>query len=182
MRKGILSKKYLFFLYTAFCFALSNLIFSLYSNNFFEKGELASIEYRFNTLKKKMSLNNIMIVKIDDLGLYLTQKPSAFKNTIGRGLLAFAPKLMKTLTIVGTIAMFLVGGGIINHAVPWMHHFTEDAVQFAQELPTMSSIIGAITPTAINLVTGIVAGLLVLLVVHLIGKVRHKSTSTQMKE
>ncbi|RKG55808.1 DUF808 domain-containing protein [Acinetobacter cumulans] len=117
-----------------------------------------------------------MIVKIDDLGLYLTQKPSAFKNIIGRGLLAFAPKLMKTLTIVGTIAMFLVGGGIINHAVPWMHHFTEDAVQFAQELPTMSSIIGAITPTAINLVTGIVAGLLVLLVVHLIGKVRHKST------
>lgn len=116
-----------------------------------------------------------MIVKIDDLGLYLTEQASSWKQTIGRGLLAFAPKLMKTLTIVGTIAMFLVGGGIINHAVPWMHHFTEDAVKFAHELPSMSSIVGAITPTAINLVTGFVAGLLVLLVVHLIGKFRNKT-------
>ena len=49
-----------------------------------------------------------MIVKIDDLGLYLTQQASALKNKIGRGLLAFAPILMKTLSIVGTIAMFLV--------------------------------------------------------------------------
>lgn len=55
-----------------------------------------------------------MIVKIDDLGLYLTEQASSVKQSIGRGLLAFAPKLMKTLTIVGTIAMFLVGGG---------HHF-----------------------------------------------------------
>ena len=47
-----------------------------------------------------------MIVKIDDLGLYLTEQSTSFKQTIGRGLLAFAPILMKLLSIVGTIAMF----------------------------------------------------------------------------
>ncbi len=54
-----------------------------------------------------------MIVKIDDLGLYLTEQSTSFKQTIGRGLLAFAPILMKLLSIVGTIAMFLVGAGLL---------------------------------------------------------------------
>src|SRR5690606_14202891 len=75
-----------------------------------------------------------LIVKIDDAGLYLIQKQSDFQQMVGRGLLAFAPVLMKLLSIVGTIAMFLVGGGIINHAVPWMHHFTEESVVHVQEL------------------------------------------------
>ena len=112
-----------------------------------------------------------MIVKIDDLGLYLTQQASSFKQTIGRGLLAFAPKLMKTLTIVGTIAMFLVGGGIISHGVPLLHHFTEGSVDYAEHIPTVGSIVGALTPTLINLVIGFVAGLIVLAIVSLIKKV-----------
>ena len=112
-----------------------------------------------------------MIVKIDDLGLYLTQQASSFKQTIGRGLLAFAPKLMKTLTIVGTIAMFLVGGGIISHGVPLLHHFTEGSVDYAEHIPTVGSIVGALTPTLINFVIGFVAGLIVLAIVSLIKKV-----------
>lgn len=112
-----------------------------------------------------------MIVKIDDLGLYLTQQASSFKQTIGRGLLAFAPKLMKTLTIVGTIAMFLVGGGIISHGVPLLHHFTEGSVDYAEHIPTVGSIVGALTPTLINLVIGFVAGLIGLAIVSLIKKV-----------
>ena len=112
-----------------------------------------------------------MIVKIDDLGLYLTQQASSFKQSIGRGLLAFAPKLMKTLTIVGTIAMFLVGGGIISHSVPLLHHFTEGSVDYAEHIPTVGSIVGALTPTLINLVIGFVAGLIVLAIVSLIKKV-----------
>lgn len=117
-----------------------------------------------------------MIVKIDDLGLYLTQQVSNVKQSVGRALLAFAPKLMKTLTIVGTIAMFLVGGGIINHAVSSLHHLTEEAVDHIEHIPTVGSIIGALTPTLINLVIGIVAGLAVVLVVGLIQKLRGKST------
>ena len=118
-----------------------------------------------------------MIVKIDDLGLYLNKQASSFKQTIGRGLLAFAPKLMKTLTVVGTIAMFLVGGGIITHAVSSLHHLSEEAVDHVELIPTVGNIVGAVTPTLINMVIGIIAGLVVLLVVGLIQKVRGKSTT-----
>ncbi|SPL71268.1 DUF808 domain-containing protein [Acinetobacter stercoris] len=116
-----------------------------------------------------------MIVKIDDLGLYLTQKVSGFQQAIGRGLLAFAPILMKLLSIVGTIAMFLVGGGIIAHAVPLLHHVTEDTVDHIELIPNVGSIIGALTPTLLNLIFGIVAGFIVLLCVSLIQKIRKKA-------
>ncbi len=118
-----------------------------------------------------------MIVKIDDLGLYLTQQASNFKQSLGRGLLAFAPKLMKTLTIVGTIAMFLVGGGIINHAVPLLHHLTAESVDHIEHIPSIGNIIGPLTPTLINFVLGFVAGLLVLGLVQIIKKFWPKSKS-----
>ena len=118
-----------------------------------------------------------MIVKIDDLGLYLTEQASQVKQSIGRGLLAFAPKLMKTLTFVGTIAMFLVGGGIISHAVASLHHLTEEAVDHIEHIPNVGHIIGAITPTLINMLIGIVAGLMVVLIMKMIQSLRAKSKS-----
>ncbi|MFV5427138.1 DUF808 domain-containing protein [Acinetobacter towneri] len=118
-----------------------------------------------------------LIVKIDDIGLYLTEQAANFKQRIGRGLLAFAPILMKTLSIVGTAAMFLVGGGIINHAIPFVHHFTEDTVEYVQDIPTMGSIVGSVTPMLMNLVVGILAGILVMIVVALVQKVWSKSKS-----
>lgn len=116
-----------------------------------------------------------LIVKIDDIGLYLTQQGGNFKKSIGRFLLAFAPKLMKTLTVVGTIAMFLVGGGIINHAVPLIHHFTEDTVDHLELIPNFGSIFGALTPMLINLMIGIAAGLAVILVLTVFKKIWPKS-------
>jgi predicted DNA repair protein MutK len=74
------------------------------------------------------------IVKIDNAGVYLIKTATAsawgkFKQTIGQGLLAFAPFLMKTLSFAGTIAMFMVGGGILLHGTPgaevYVHHFAE---------------------------------------------------------
>ena len=118
-----------------------------------------------------------LIVKIDDIGLYLTEQATKFKQRIGRGLLTFAPILMKTLSVVGTAAMFLVGGGIINHAIPFVHHFTEDTVEYVQDIPTMGSIVGSVTPMLINLVVGILAGILVVIVVALVQKVWSKSKS-----
>ena len=118
-----------------------------------------------------------LIVKIDDIGLHLTEQTSNLKQKIGRGLLVFAPILMKTLTIVGTIAMFLVGGGIINHAVPWMHHFSEDTVEYVQEIPSIGNIVGALAPTSLNLLIGFIAGLLVLLAVNMVKKIWPKSKS-----
>ncbi|WP_120430547.1 DUF808 domain-containing protein [Acinetobacter baylyi] len=115
-----------------------------------------------------------MIVKIDDLGLYLTQQASSLKQKIGNGLLAFAPFLMKTLSVVGTIAMFLVGGGIIAHTIPLFHHFTEDATDHIELIPAVGNIIGALTPTLINMVIGLVAGAIVLILVTLFQKMRSK--------
>lgn len=92
------------------------------------------------------------IVKLDDAGLYLNQKHhSRFSQAVGVSIVRFAPYLMKTLGIVGTIAMFLVGGGILVHGIPYLHHLQ---IQ-------MSSI----TSSGLSLVTGIVGGGLVFLLV-----------------
>ena len=68
------------------------------------------------------------IVKLDDFGRYLAkneaqkQKPNLIKQSIGNSILAFCPWLMKGLRFFGTLAMFLVGGGIIAHGIPVIHH------------------------------------------------------------
>jgi uncharacterized protein len=67
-----------------------------------------------------------LIVKIDDLGLFLKKTKYKFFQMFGNFLLILAPILMKVLTIAGTIAMFLVGGGIITHTIPPIHHFTQN--------------------------------------------------------
>lgn len=71
-----------------------------------------------------------MIVKLDDVGLYLSRRPGrGGLQALGRGVVAAAPVLMKGLAIAGTAAMFLVGGGILAHGIPglepWFHHFTD---------------------------------------------------------
>ena len=62
------------------------------------------------------------IVKLDDLGLYLDRQTAAWQRALGRGILVFAPWLMKALSVLGTAAMFLVGGGILVHGVPAVGH------------------------------------------------------------
>ncbi|MEB3767950.1 DUF808 domain-containing protein [Acinetobacter sp. MD2] len=116
-----------------------------------------------------------LIVKIDDVGLFLTKTQQQWKKGLGQCLLSFAPKLMKALSIVGTIAMFLVGGGIINHAVPFVHHFTEHTADQAQVIPNVGQILGSIVPTSLNLLIGFIAGLIVLGVIGLIQKVIKKA-------
>lgn len=95
------------------------------------------------------------IVKMDDLGLYLVTKRNATAQAIGRGLLLAAPKLMKTLAVVGTAAMFLVGGGILVHGIPPIAHTIE---HWAEQV----GMLGALLPSLANMVAGIVAGALAL--------------------
>ena len=71
------------------------------------------------------------IVKLDDFGLYLLKRASAAAQAIGRGILRAAPWLMKGLSVAGTFAMFLVGGSIIEHGLPALHHAYEDATSDA---------------------------------------------------
>lgn len=105
------------------------------------------------------------IVKLDDAGLYLSQKSSAAARAFGRGLLLVAPKLMKTLSIVGTAAMFMVGGSILSHGVPALHHGIEAATQAVAALPAVGGVLAALTPTLLDALVGVVAGGLVLLLV-----------------
>ncbi len=102
------------------------------------------------------------IVKIDDAGLYLTQKTAPMLQAIGRGMLAAAPVLMKWLSVVGTAAMFLVGGGILVHGLPGVHHAVAIATQNVASWPGMGGVLSMITPLLLNGLTGVVAGALVL--------------------
>ncbi|PWB33126.1 DUF808 domain-containing protein [Pseudomonas sp. SDI] len=102
------------------------------------------------------------IVKLDDLGLWLTQKASGAAQALGNGILRAAPYMMKSLSVIGTAAMFLVGGGILVHGVAPLHHAIE---AFSAERG------GVLTATLLNAGVGIVAGAAVLAVVALLGKV-----------
>ncbi|MBE2895110.1 DUF808 domain-containing protein [Spirabiliibacterium falconis] len=64
-----------------------------------------------------------IIVKLDDIGLWLMRKQSAVSRAVGRGLIQIMPYFMRALSVAGTLAMFLVGGGIIVHNLDILHHF-----------------------------------------------------------
>lgn len=100
-----------------------------------------------------------MIVKLDDLGIYF-QKKNGFQQSLGSGLLVFAPLLMKGLGIAGTIAMFLVGGGILAHAIPFLHHFQQS--------------LSGVMPTLFEGAVGVIAGGVVLVVVNIVKKLFKK--------
>lgn len=107
------------------------------------------------------------IVKIDDLGLYLSRRDSGALQAIGALLLAGAPLLMKTLSVVGTAAMFMVGGSILMHGVPALHHLVEQAAATAATVAGIGPLLAAVTPTLIDAAAGVLAGALVLLAVKL---------------
>ncbi|WP_352336586.1 DUF808 domain-containing protein [Psychrobacter sp. 16-MNA-CIBAN-0192] len=111
------------------------------------------------------------IVKMDDLGLYLMKKSSTVQQKIGAFLLSFAPKLMKFLSIAGTLAMFLVGGGILVHGIGFLHHGVED-------LAHLTGIFESLTTMLLNGFVGLLVGSAVVAIVTLIGKMRDKDTDS----
>ena len=119
------------------------------------------------------------IVKLDDAGLHLSRSAgvqawAGFKRALGRGILRAAPWLMKALSVAGTAAMFLVGGGILTHGVPSLHHGIEAAAAAAAvaATPALGGVLAALTPSLANALVGVVAGGLVLLGVSAVSKMR----------
>lgn len=108
------------------------------------------------------------IVKLDDAGLYLSRRPSAGFRWLGRGLLRLAPWLMKALALAGTAAMFLVGGGILMHGIPAMHHVLDAAAQAAAGVPAIGGVLSVLAPLVLDGIAGIVAGALVLAAVTVV--------------
>lgn len=103
------------------------------------------------------------IVKLDDLGLHMMLKKGSglYKQTIrkiGAGILAFAPKLMRFLSVAGTAAMFLVGGTIIGHGIPAIHHLSEALVASVQNLPAIGGILKVIGSMLVDAIVGLIVG------------------------
>ena len=115
------------------------------------------------------------IVKLDDVGLYLAKKESSLARLIGSGLVKGAPYLMKLLSIVGTAAMFLVGGGIITHGIPVVHHAIESATVGA------GGFWGGVASTLADGVIGIATGAAVLAIVALVARARRIFSTRAVK-
>jgi predicted DNA repair protein MutK len=116
------------------------------------------------------------IVKLDDAGLHLSRSAGAdawagFKRGLGAAVLRAAPWLMKALSVAGTAAMFLVGGGILTHGVPVLHHGIEGLAEAAARLPA-GPLLAALTPSLADATVGVIAGALVLLAVSAVSKWR----------
>ncbi len=98
------------------------------------------------------------IVKLDDLGFYLLKKSNGLARGLGKGLVLAAPKLMKALTVIGTIAMFMVGGSILSHGLPPVHHGIEGLAEAA-------GLFGGVLSLLLDIVVGVIGGALALFVV-----------------
>jgi predicted DNA repair protein MutK len=108
------------------------------------------------------------IVKLDDAGLHLSRSASSAAQAFGRGLLAFAPWLMKALSVLGTAAMFLVGGGILLHGVPALGHAVE---HWAQGLGAVGGLVNSLAGG----VAGLLAGIVCVLLFNAFNKLRSRS-------
>lgn len=109
------------------------------------------------------------IVKLDDLGMWMTRRRAASSQFLGQLIVSAAPMLMKTLSIVGTAAMFLVGGSIMAHGAPWLEHGIENLARFNANVP----LLGLLQWLAANLaygLLGVIVGGLVLVVVTMAKK------------
>jgi predicted DNA repair protein MutK len=104
------------------------------------------------------------IVKLDDLGLHLQERDNGIARAIGRAIVTAAPWLMKLLSVAGTVAMFLVGGGIIVHGLTVLHH-AGDA------LSARVGTLGGLTPLLFDAVVGLAAGATAVGVVSFIKRV-----------
>lgn len=107
-----------------------------------------------------------IIVKLDDMGYWLAEKRAALAQALGKSLLFIAPWLMKILSVVGTLAMFLVGGGIVVHGIAPLHHAIEHMAQGS------NTFVAALLPVLANLVLGFIIGAIVLSAVKLLARLR----------
>ena len=114
------------------------------------------------------------IVKLDDAGLHMSRMANAAAAALGRGILSAAPWLMKLLSVAGTAAMFLVGGGILAHGVHAVGEWIKDASVDAAQIPGVGALLGTLTPMLANATVGIVAGLLGALAMKLYQSLRAK--------
>lgn len=113
-----------------------------------------------------------LIVKLDDIGLHYMQQGAGLQATLGEWLVNFAPKLLKVLSFVGTAAMFLVGGGILVHGLPFFHHLVEDAALYSVDIPTLGTLLSGTTTMVLQGLFGVLAGFACVSVMALVERFR----------
>lgn len=120
------------------------------------------------------------IVKLDDAGLSLTRRPSSQPalRAFGQALLWTAPQLLKVLSVLGTVAMFLVGGGIVVHGIPFLQRLVHGAEVGAGGLPSVGPYLSTITPTLLSLVVGLVVGGVAVALVESARKMKPQKSGT----
>ena len=106
------------------------------------------------------------IVKLDDLGLHLSDMPGMLRRAIGHVLLWLAPYLMKSLSVIGTAAMFMVGGGILAHGIPGVEPLLHASATAMHAVPGIGRGLEMLAPIVLSALLGIVAGAVVLLAVN----------------
>jgi predicted DNA repair protein MutK len=115
------------------------------------------------------------IVKLDDGGLYLLQRQgdgtAKLARAVGAGILKLAPWLMKSLSVIGTAAMFLVGGGILVHGIPGSHDFIHHLEEMVASWPGIGVVLEWLMSSLINGIGGILAGVVVLALVTLVQRI-----------
>jgi predicted DNA repair protein MutK len=111
------------------------------------------------------------IIRMDDVGFYLKRQKSTVKQVFGDWLIQLAPKLMKTLSVVGVAAMLAVGGQLVLHSIPTIAHALELSPAVL-EIPVAGKVLDVVAPTIINGLFGVVAGAVVLGAVSLASKVK----------
>lgn len=117
------------------------------------------------------------IVKLDDVGMHFMEKTgeskiAAAQRRLGGAILSFAPWMMKSLSVLGTAAMFLVGGGILVHGVPQLALLLHDVEDLAHELPVAADLFSDLAGITFNGIIGVVAGGVLVGVQHLIGRLK----------
>lgn len=122
-----------------------------------------------------------LIVKMDDAGLYLQSLKKSWSEWLGQGLLWFAPQLMKALSFLGTIAMFLVGGGIWFHAIDLLHevdHGVIDIIHHNVAAGWLQSFTSSLASVLWQGMIGLIVGALTLILVVFVEKIIHKNKTT----
>ena len=119
------------------------------------------------------------IVKLDDLGLHLMLKKGTslyrqIQRKVGEKILAFAPILMRTLSVVGTAAMFMVGGSIIGHGIPVLHHFSEHLAQTMQGVAYIGGLLTVISPIVVDAIIGLIVGAICVALFEMVNKILPK--------